>query len=115
MRLGTGSSQTGAETQGYQFNLPIGVVITVTALMLGVEAGGEVFRSAVFILIFIITTSVVTSVGCYVEFVALAAIAEIESPFVPERAAPSFGAKLFLRDRFEAAKFLLEFGLGRLL
>ena len=47
--------------------------------------------------------------GGHIEFVALAAIPEVKTPFILKRAAPLFRAEFLVRRRFQLAKFLLQF------
>ena len=98
LRLRLRRGQTGAQTQRDQFNFPSRVVMSVTALMFGVEARGDV------VLILVIPVLG----GGQVEFVALTAIPQVKTPFKVKCAAPPFRAEFLLRRRLQLAKLLLQ-------
>ena len=98
LRLRLRRGQTGAQTQRDQFNFPSRVVISVTALMFGVEARGDV------VLILVIPVLG----GGQVEFVALTAIPQVKTPFIVKCAAPPLRAEFLLRRRIQIAKFFLQ-------
>ena len=110
MDLGLPRLETGSETKRDQFDLATGVVIAVTALMCGVKARGEVI---LFLTTLLISSPDIRGSERHVEFVALAAIAEVKTPFILWDAAPLFCLKFLLRHRFELAKFFVQLEVRR--